>query len=271
MLGPMLIALSWPAAALVAGLPAIARRRVLAPVAASRPVKATFAVIGHPAVATALFILALYFWEIPRYHDMAILNEPIHYLMHFTMLLAGLIFWQRIFDQRPAPQGLRYGVRLMMLWLVTLSSIALGSFTTLKTMVLYPAYDVLGRLYGTPALTDEQFGGLIIWIPSAMMCLFSILIIIHWWGRRETRNDAYWAGRPFSNSAALSRPATAAALIEYARPKNRSLATGMTVFVFAVFMSVLLIGELSTLQAFKNHSTGAHAATIDTTKADSAS
>jgi putative membrane protein len=263
MIGPMLIALSWPAASLVAGLPKPARRGVLAPVAGNAVTRAVFAVAGQPFVATALFILALYVWEIPRYHNVALLNESVHYLMHATMLAAGLIFWQRIFDRRPSPQGLKYGVRLMMLWLVALSNIALGAYTTLKPQVLYHAYDTLGRLYDMPALVDEQLGGAIIWIPSSMMCLVAILIVIHWWGVRETRLDARWSAAPAGH--ARTRPATAAALIEQSRPKNRSLAIGMATFVTAVFAAVLVIGAVSQLPAFdadashaSHHASGDH-------------
>jgi putative membrane protein len=119
----------------------------------------------------------------------ALLDDTIHYIMHVTMLVAGLLFWWLILDRRPPPQGLRYGVRLMMLWLAILSNIVLGGYTTLKHAVLYTAYDVHGRLYGMPAGTDEHIGGIIIWIPSSMMCLIAILLVIHMWGRQEALLD----------------------------------------------------------------------------------
>jgi putative membrane protein len=206
------------------------------------------------------------FLEIPHYHDLALLNEPVHYLMHVTMLLAGLLFWWRVFDRRAptsasdlddrdepswrqsgrrrAPHGLGYGVRLMMLWLVILSNILLGSYTTLKTTVLYGAYDVLGRLYGYSSLADEQIGGIIIWIPSGMMCLIAVLIVIHLWGLHETRVVQRRVARSTSNSVALVYPATGAALIERARLKNRAMAAGFGVLVFTVFATAILVGVL---------------------------
>lgn len=247
MAGPMLIALSSPQGVLTAGLRPVTRRSLLAPIAASGAVRAVFGTIAHPVTATALFIGALYVWEVPRYHDLALRNEPVHYAMHATMLLAGLVFWWRIFDRRPAPQGPRYGARLMMLWLVILSNIALGAYTTLKSTVLYEAYDALGRLFDYAPLADERVGGIVIWIPSSMMCLVAVLIVIHMWGRHETKLDQRRTRWSPSNSAALLHPTSASALIEQQRPKNRALALSFAAFAFSVFAAALLVGVLNNL------------------------
>lgn len=251
MLGPMLIALSWPEGALIAGLPAPIRRKVLSPIISNSAVRKIFGFLTHPFTATALFIFALYFWELPRFHNAALLDERIHDFMHVTMLFAGLIFWVRIFERRPAPHGLRYGVRLMMLWLAALSNIGLGSYTTLKTKILYGAYEAHGRLYDMPALADEQLGGVIIWIPSSMMCLVAILIVIHWWGRRETHLEERRVAAASSAPTASLQPRTADELVAQSRTKNRTLALSMAAFVVTVFACIFAIGVLSRLPAFK--------------------
>ena len=205
-------------------MPVGVRRAVLAPVLANRAVRAIFGVLAHPAAAIALFIASLYFWEVPRFHDLALCNEALHYVMHASMLFAGLLFWWRVFDRRPAPQGARYGVRLLMLWLAILSSIVLGDYAALKSTVLYEAYDALGRLFDYAPLADEQIGGILIWIPSSMMCVVAAIIVIHLWGRHETHVDEKRAARPSPNSAASPSTMSASAMIERQRPKNRALA-----------------------------------------------
>ena len=118
--------------------------------------------------------------------------------MHVTMLIAGLIFWWRIFDLRPAPAGWRNGTRLTMLLFVMLSNIGLGAFTTLKSVLLYPAYDIVGRLFDISPLTDEMTGGFMIWMPSSMMSVLAVLIVIHRWGRtgNARRREAHDVARP---------------------------------------------------------------------------
>lgn len=262
MLGPMLLALSWPAAMLTAGTPRALRRAVVAPVVSNGPLRAVLGAAMRPATVTVLFIAALYVWQIPAYHNLAVLNEPVHYAMHITMLLAGLMFWWRIFDRRPpvspfdmdndqpwwwlwgpgSAHGVRHGVRLMMIWIVTLSNIILGAYTALKPDVLYPAYDVAGRLFDYPALADEQIGGFIIWMPSSMMCLVAALLLIHWMAERETELDLRRRALAGSNLAAALIPRTAAELIARARPKNRSMAVGLSLFVASVFVTAILMG-----------------------------
>ncbi|HEX4098456.1 MAG TPA: cytochrome c oxidase assembly protein [Caulobacteraceae bacterium] len=265
MVGPMLLALSWPESMLTAGLPRVVRRNVLAPVASSRVVQELFGILGHPAIATILFVAALYVWQIPRLHDFAVLHEGVHYTMHVTMLIAGLLFWWVIFDRRPpksmldlddhhlpwwrlsgrrSPYGLRYGVRAMMLALVILSNILLGAVTVLKRVELYPVYDLHGRLFGYTPMADEQLGGFIIWVPSSMMCILAVLIVLRLLALFESgvRRRA-WA-QPGSNAIALLYPTTGAELIRLAQPKNRSMALGLSAFVISIFATVMLLGVL---------------------------
>lgn len=242
MVGPMLIALSWPQGTLAAGLRILVGSNPLKPIVSNRIVGRVFRILAQPVVATILFIAALYAWEVPAYHNLAIVNEAVHYGMHITMLLAGLLFWWLVFDRRPSPQGLRYGTRLMMLWLSTLSNIVLGAYTVLKSTVLYGAYDIDGRLFGFSALADEQIGGFIIWIPSSMMCLIGVLIVIHMWGRQETA-----AVERADKTMKPGEPGSGAALIAQQRPRNQALAVGFAAFAIAIFAVAILVGILDNL------------------------
>ena len=261
MIAPMLIALSAPQAMLISGLPAPLRRGALAPFAGSGPIRAVFGFLMRPVPVTILFIAALVVWEYPPYHDAALLNDGIHYTMHVTMLAAGLMFFWRVFDTRPAPAGVSYGKRLMMLWIVMLSNIALGAYTTVKGDVLYPAYDVVGRLFDVHALTDETIGGFIIWVPSSMMCLVAAILVIHMWGRQEERTEE----KRLSMPDLMPVPTTGAALVAQAAPKNRVLALGVAGFSLAMFISAFFIGVLDHIETRARehaHFANAHAAEV---------
>jgi putative membrane protein len=260
MIGPMLIALSAPQAMLISGLPSALRRGALAPFAGSGMLRRIFSFLTNATVVTVLFIAALYVWQYPPYHDAAILNDDIHYTMHVTMLAAGLLFWWRVFDMRPPPMGLSYGTRLMMLWIVILSQIGLGAYTTLKSEVLYAAYDVAGRLFEIKPLADELIGGFIIWVPSSMMCLLAAILVIHLWGVQETRIDEQRLASSASNSAALRYPTTGAELVAQARPKNRMLAIGVVAFAISIFGLAIFVGVLNHLNSETRNGLLAHAA-----------
>jgi len=238
MIGPMLLMLSAPQGLLVAGMPKAAQRRLLAPILASGAVRGVFGFLARPVVATVLFVAMLYVWQIPRLHDLALRDDGLHYLMHASLLFTGLVFFWRVFDPRPAPQGTRYGIRLMMLWMTILANIVIGASLVFKSDVLYPAYGDLGRLWEMSALVDERLGAATIWIPGSMMSLIAILIVIHMWGRHETRVEA----RAETRERAVAPPLTAADVIRDRAGRNRTMALGFAAFAAAVFAAAIMVG-----------------------------
>jgi len=231
-IGPMLLLLSQPQAALMRGMPDWLRRGVFAPLVSSSGVRSVFGFLSRPAIATLLFVGVSWFWMIPRWHDVAILDEPIHYTWHVTLLLTGLIFFSTIFDPRPAPAGASLGGRLVMFWCAAMGNIVLGAFLTFKSVPLYHAYDVTGRMFGLAAGTDEQIGGLTMWIPGCMMFAVSAILILHRWGLDEERA----ADRRRRMGTVEAHAAKQAANLTRT---NRALAVGLGSFAFAVLFIVL--------------------------------
>jgi putative membrane protein len=180
---PMLLFLSAPQAAMVRGSPRWLTRFF----AGNGWLRHLVGVLRYPPLATVLFLLSSYFWMIPYYHDMAIENEPIHYLWHITLLLSGLIYFSVIFDRRSPPQGPGLGTRLGMFAAAALGNIVLGAFLALKDVPLYSAYILLGHMWHVSELTDEQTGGIIMWIPGTMMFAMSAIWVVYSWAREETR------------------------------------------------------------------------------------
>lgn len=243
MIGPMLLMLAAPQGVLRAGLPDVVRRGVLRPILRNRPLGAVFAVIAQPVVATVLFIATLYFWQIPTYHDLALRDDGVHYLMHISLLFTGLVFFWRVFDSRPGPIGTRYGVRLMMLWIMVLSNIAIGATLAFKSGVIYTAYADFGRLWNFTGLADEELGAVILWVPSSMMGLIALLIVVHMWGRHETRVET-------RHAADIVRAQTPDERARGQAAKNRAMAMGFAAFVIAIFVAAIAAGVLSQMTIF---------------------
>lgn len=234
-IAPMLIFLARPQAAMVRGLPAGMSRFF----AGRGWLRAVIDGLRYPPVATVLFLAASWFWMIPRYHDLAIENEPIHYLWHISLLVTGLLFFSVIFDRRTAPQGPGLGTRLAMFGAAALGNIALGSFLTFKTVPLYHAYLELGHMWHVSMLTDEQTGGIIMWIPGTMMFAVSALVVLYRFASEEQRvtDQRMKAGR--------------ALVVE--RKRNGALAFGL-----AAFSALLLAAVLSLVAAIDHHPGGQH-------------
>ena len=225
---PMLIFLSRPQAELVRGLP----RGVSRFFAGTGWLRRLVDILRFPPLATALFLFASYFWMFPRWHDLAIMDEPIHYLWHISLLVTGLIFFSVIFDRRMAPQGPGLGARLGMFVAAALGNIVLGAFLTFKTKALYTAYLTLGHMWQVSMLTDEQTGGIIMWIPGTMMFAISAMVIVHRWASEETR-------------MVNRRVRTGRELVEQQQPANRLLAFGLA--GFALLMLVIAVSVVAVI------------------------
>jgi len=205
---------------------------VLAPLMRSRALRLLLGCLAQPAIATLLFVGSMYFWQIPGLHDLTLLDAPLHYLMHTSMLFTGLVFFWRVLDPRPKPLGAGYGTRIVMVTAAISGTLPLGAYLALKSPVLYPSYDWFGRLWNLDALVDEGLGGLVIWIPGGVVCALAILITLRMWGAQELRSDE-WRRR----GLAAGMPEGGA----NSRDSNRHMAARLFAFSFAAFATLLAV------------------------------
>jgi putative membrane protein len=118
------------------------------------------------------------------------------------MVLDGVLFWALVLDPRPHPPArVSYGVRAALAFGVMFPQIALGAFITFARTDLYPYYDLCGRLFPSIGpLLDQHTGGIVIWIPPAMMSVVAVVLVvnalrIHEDSMQETSDEAATLGR----------------------------------------------------------------------------
>lgn len=191
MLAPFLLCLAAPLPILLRGLPRFARHWLVRPVARNRPLQWLYALLIQPAVATVVFVGLLFLWEWPSLHDAALRHPALHDFMHFTMLLSGLFFWWLVLDPRPRHARLSFGWKLLLLWAATVPNSVLGAIITFRHRVIYTPYDQMHGLWGLTALVDQQFGGLILWLPGDMMMVLAFFIIFSRWLKQAEQAPAF--------------------------------------------------------------------------------
>jgi len=183
-LGPFLMALSNPMpiirfwnARISPGLRAI-----------MAPLGWTYRVLQQPAIAAFLFFGIIYFWLWPSIHFDAMLSRDLYWVMNWSMLLDGMLFWWLIFDPRsPANStAVRYRWRIFMLVIVALPQMFLGAWIVFNRGMVYDVYEVCGRAWPMPPETDQLIGGVITWVPPAMMSILRRLILM----RRAMHEDS---------------------------------------------------------------------------------
>ena len=175
-LGPVLVALAWPGAVISRGMPRLLHR--LAGAALTRRIIRIF---KQPLLASVLFVGVVALWLVPTIHFRAMLDPKLYQVMNWSMVIDGLLFWMLVLDPRPKPPAfLSFGARLAMSAGVMLPQIMIGAIITFAPYDLYAFYDWCGRIYPSiGALQDQQLGGLIIWIPPAMMNAMAIILVLN--------------------------------------------------------------------------------------------
>ncbi|MGB8623253.1 MAG: cytochrome c oxidase assembly protein [Paracoccaceae bacterium] len=173
--GPVFLALSMCGPVILAGAPDWLRR-----VAGARPVGMVMAVVQQPVIATVLFVGLFYFWLIPPVHFVAMLDPLLYQVMNWTMAVDGILFWALVLDSRPCPPArLRFGIRAALAGIVMFPQILLGAVITFATTDIFPYYAFCGRLFPSVGpVADQQIGGIVIWIPPAMMSLIALLVVV---------------------------------------------------------------------------------------------
>jgi putative membrane protein len=103
--------------------------------------------------------------------------------MNWSMALDGLLFWWLMFERgRPGiTPRLGYGTRVLLLAAVMVPQIILGASITFADSVWFDVYAVCGRAWPVDPMTDQTLGGLLTWIPPAMMSVVGALIVLRFW------------------------------------------------------------------------------------------
>jgi putative membrane protein len=174
--GPLLIALAWPGATLWHGLPPPLRRIVAHPIS-----NGVVRIMQQPVLAAILFSGSFFFWLIPPVHFRAMIDPNLYAAMNWTMVADGILFWCLVLDPRPSPPArASFAVRAALALAVMFPQIIGGAVITFTRRDLYTFYDLCGRIYPQLGVDfDQAVGGLIVWIPPAMMSVLAVLLALN--------------------------------------------------------------------------------------------
>jgi putative membrane protein len=184
--GPFLIALGAAGGTIKRGMPVWTQRTIESPIVA-----ASLRVFQQPALAAFLFVGLFYFWLIPGVHFVAMIDARVYALMNWSMVLDGILFWSLVLDARPKPPArVSFGTRSALTIGVMFPQIIGGAMIVFSGRDLYPYYDLCGRLFPSiNALTDQHIGGIILWIPPAMMSVIGLLLVLNAFRLDEAKTE----------------------------------------------------------------------------------
>ncbi|MFC5435571.1 cytochrome c oxidase assembly protein [Rhodanobacter umsongensis] len=181
-LAPLLIVTAFPSTVLRAGMPLAWRVRLLRPLRRWWPWRVVSGVLLNPTVATLLFIAFILIWLIPSMQTLAMLDWRIYRFMNWSMLISGFAYWSLVLDHRPHPPGrMTAGLRVLSPAITMTPQILAGAIITFSKTDLYPIFEICGRAFTFNVLTGQLIGGVIIWVPSALLESIGGLMALRQW------------------------------------------------------------------------------------------
>jgi cytochrome c oxidase assembly factor CtaG len=161
--------------------------------------------LSRPPVAWLLGIGTLWVWHLPVLYNATLASERIHITEHLSFLVTGVIFWWPVLSPL-SDHRLRPGPAIIYIFSAGVANTILGIILTFVPVGLYPHYlhpeDELGALslirngWGLSAATDQQLGGLFMWVGGGLVFLVAILgILRRWYLSQMTDNPSLGARR----------------------------------------------------------------------------
>jgi cytochrome c oxidase assembly factor CtaG len=185
-IAPPLLFIGEPVRPLLLGLPDVVRRRLVRPLAASRPLRGLVHLLRHPLVAVLLFVGGVYLWHWPALYDAAVEDGLVHGLEHAHFFGAALLFWSVVIDPVPFRGTLPYAARIVYLLLAgAAQNTLLGGVLSFSTRLLYPHYADRTARYGLDALTDQRIGGALMWVVGDAVFLLGVSLAFFRWLEHE--------------------------------------------------------------------------------------
>ena len=208
MAAPLLVLLGAPLTPMLRGLPPWILQGVVRPTVRHPLARAIYEKLTNPVISVSIFMGVLYLWQFPGGFNLALRNEFVHAFMHMTLMSSGFIFYWAVIDPAPRRSRVHYGVRVLYLGLIVLPNTLLGAVITFSRGIIYSGYEDVYQPFGMSLMTDQQIGGLLLWVPGDMMSILVAGIVMIMWYEREEGGKRVGQSIPPAPPAQQTPPTT---------------------------------------------------------------
>jgi putative membrane protein len=175
---------------LLAGTPAWMADGLLHGLSRWRPVGALIGVLVRPLPALACYAVALIAWHLPGPYNAALQTHAWHVVEHVVLIATAVLGWWPILSPATVAPPLPYGAQLLYLFVFGIPMTVVAAFVTGAEHVLYPFYAAAPRIFDITPLTDQRLGGVIMWVPAAVIPVLVFSLVFFRWVAAEADADA---------------------------------------------------------------------------------
>ncbi|RMG89690.1 MAG: cytochrome c oxidase assembly protein [Chloroflexi bacterium] len=153
--------------------------------------------VTQPGIVWMLWAVMVFGWHDPGAYNAALRSELVHDVEHLTFFVAGMLFWWHVTGAGPRIHpGFSQVGRIAFTLAAIPPNMLTGVVLAFARAPVYSYYESVPRLWGISVMTDQQLGGIIMWIPGSMMYLIAALILIagllHEEERKPVMSETQW-------------------------------------------------------------------------------
>ena len=181
---------------------------LLRPLLANAKGAAVARAITRPTRCFIIFNVVIAAWHLPPLYNTAMAYHPIHIVQHLTFMAASVLMWWPLLSPLPELPRLSYPGQMLYCFLMVIPMSIVSIYIAMADHVLYPAYSIAPRVWEITPLSDQQIGGLIMWVPGGLLFYVVMTFVFFKWAGRDTDTTAGaqvdW--RPSGGGRRVARP-----------------------------------------------------------------
>ena len=139
----------------------------------------------RPMVAFLLFNAVVYGWHLPAMYNLALTTHKFHILQHVLFMSTAVLSWFVVLAPLPELRA-SFPKRAAYILLSMVAMKVLGIVISLSDHVLYTFYLGQPRAWGMDALSDQELGGLLMWLPGGIVLWVGLGRLFWMWVRSGT-------------------------------------------------------------------------------------
>ncbi|MCO6449852.1 MAG: cytochrome c oxidase assembly protein [Caldilineales bacterium] len=190
MIAPVLLWLGNPYPFLLWGLPRRMRLGTARLLAGPSTFRRVLTKVTAPGLALFYLVAATWVWHDSKLYNATLQNQYVHDFEHITFFVAGMIFWWHVTAATPRfHRRMGYLKRSLYALAPAPANMVLGVALSFAEQPLYPYYTTVPRVWDIPVMTDQMWGGVIMWLPGSMMYLMAALVLVAQHFREEEKKS----------------------------------------------------------------------------------
>jgi putative membrane protein len=146
--------------------------------------------ITRPTRCFIIFNVVIAAWHLPPLYNTAMAYHPIHIVQHRTFLAASVIMWWPFLSPLPELPRLSYPGQMLYCFLMVIPMSIVAIYIAMADHILYPAYSLAPRVWDITPMSDQQIGGLIMWVPGGLLFYVVMTFVFFKWASRDTDTTA---------------------------------------------------------------------------------